>query len=385
VGVLLPLSGPYRSFGEACLRGVELAFGAVGGAVPPVRLAIVDTRGEAGAAAEGYRQLAADPGVAAVLGPMMSWEAAAVRDETAAVGLAVLSFAPRSPAAGAPFFRFSMGREDQVEALVEYALGGLRLSRWAVLYPRDSFGSDTSLLFRERVESLGGRVVAAVGYDPQKTDFQADVELLRSRIGTWQGEGSERRLELSVDGIFLPDSAERVVLLASHLAFFDLRGLQLLGTEGWNDSTKLLQGLPYVEGAVFVAGFFLYSFRPEVRAFVTEYRDAFGSDPGVLEAYGYDAARLVRSELEGGATDRRAMAARMRTPRRFLGATGWSERRPDGTFRKGLFLLTVKDGVIQEVEQPAPWELEAAQGSPGAPNPPRPEGLFLLHPGEGDR
>ncbi|MGH7859898.1 MAG: hypothetical protein ACREQY_21440, partial [Candidatus Binatia bacterium] len=40
VGVLLPLSGNYQSFGEACLRGIHLAVRAVGQQTPLVRTVV---------------------------------------------------------------------------------------------------------------------------------------------------------------------------------------------------------------------------------------------------------------------------------------------------------------------------------------------------------
>ena len=361
VGALLPLSGRYQSFGEAALRGIQLALGAVEGGTPEVRLVVLDTKGEGGGAAEAYRRLAGDPGIVAVLGPMLSWETAAVRDEAGAAGLAAVSFSQRDVPPGPPLFRFSMSKEDQADTLASHAVQTLGLRRWAILHPEDNYGQDLALLFRDRVESLGGEVRAVVGYDPAATDFQIPVQRLQSRIGIWHPTGrtksdgtEEKELELLVDGVFLPDSAERIALLAPHLAFFDIRGVQLLGTSAWNDRETLLQGLPYVNGSIFVDGFFLYSFRPEVRVFVNGYRDAYGSDPGILEAYGYDAARLVLTEIESGATARERMVAHMRFPRLFSGATGWSLRRVDGSLQKSLFLLRVNDGTVREIEQAAP-------------------------------
>ncbi|MGH7859027.1 MAG: penicillin-binding protein activator, partial [Candidatus Binatia bacterium] len=313
-----------------------------------------DTRGDAGEAANGYRRLAADPGIVAVLGPMLSWEAAAVRNETTIAGLPAVSFSQRAFPPGPPFYRFSMSKEDQVVALAGYLVSELGLARWAILHPDDAFGSDMSLLFRDRVESLGGRVAAVVSYEPRQTDFQKEVQQLQARIGVRHEK--EGPLELFVDGIFLPDSVERVQLLAPTLAFFDIRGVTLAGTHGWNDGAKLLQALPYVDGSIFVDGFFLYSFFPPVRSFVNAFRDAYGSDPGILEAYGYDAAMLLLEEIDAGAVERRRMIEHMHRPRLRAGATGWTTRTATGELQKQLFLLTVKEGTIREIERAQPPE-----------------------------
>jgi ABC-type branched-subunit amino acid transport system substrate-binding protein len=344
-------------------------------------MVVIDTRGEGGGAAEGYRRLVGDPGIVAVLGPMLSWEVAAVRDEAALAGLSVIAFSQKEFPPGAPVFRFSMSKEDQAGTLAAYAVTELGLRRWAILHPEDNYGQDLAILFRDRVESLGGEVRAVVGYDPEKTDFQENVQRLQSRIGVWHSTGrktpkgeEEKELEVLVDGVFLPDSAKRIALLAPHLAFFDIRNVQLLGASAWNDGEVLLEALPYVNGSVFVDGFFLYSFRPEVRGFVNAYRDAYGSNPGILEAYGYDAARLLLTEIRSGAGDRQRMAAHLRFPRLVTGATGWALRRADVSVEKSLFLLRVTDGTIREIERAAPEapafripEEEAAPQGQGEP------------------
>src|SRR6202007_606067 len=129
---------------------------------------------------------------------------------------------------------------------------------------------------------------------------------------------------------FLPDSAERLSMLLSYLEFVDIRGVQLLGASGWDRPQALLSAGPAVNGAVFVDGFFVYSFRPEVRAFVDAFRDAYHTDPGTLEAYGYDSAMLLRELIAMGGTDRLRMTALLRRPYARRGATAETVLTPEG-------------------------------------------------------
>lgn len=344
VGVLLPLSGQYRSFGEPCLRGIRLALRAVEDETPLLRTVVLDTRGDANEAAAAFQKLTADPGIIAVLGPMLAWEIDAVRPYRTSVDLSAVTFSQRMLPAGDSWFRFSMTREDQARVLARYAIVERSLMRWAILHPDDSYGRDLAVLFRQQIETLGGRVLADIAYEPGKIDFQSDVQRLRSRIGLVEGEPPP------IDGVFLPDSADRVVLLAPHLAFADIKGVQLLGASGWNRPEILKKALSYLENAVFVDGFFLYSFLPEVRSFVDAYRDVYRADPGVLEAYGFDAASLVRDAIRGGATDRESLRERLRQPQIRTGATGRTIFIGDGRIEKSLFLLKVEEGTVREVE-----------------------------------
>ncbi len=358
VGILLPLSGPYRSFGEPCLRGARLALRAFGNETPFLRTVVLDTQGNAAETAAAFRKLAADPGVTAVLGPMLASELDAVRPYLTSTDLPVVTFSQRLLPAGGSWFRFSMTREDQARVLARYAVVERNLKRWAILHPGDSFGHDLAALFREQIESLGGRVLADVAYESGKTDFQSEVQQLRSHIGLVEGEPPP------IDGVFLPDSADRIVLLAPHLAFADIQGVQLLGASGWNRPETLLKALPYVEGAVFTDGFFLHSFLPEVRSFVDAYRDVYRADPGVLEAYGYDAADLVKDAILGGAMDRKSLRAKLRQPQVRTGATGWTTITGNGSLEKSLFLLKVEEGTVREVEA---REAPAAVAEPSFP------------------
>ena len=303
-----------------------------------------------------YRSLAEDSGMVVVLGPMLSWEVGAIEPFTRRAVLPTLSFSQRATPPDVPVFRFSMSKEDQAAVAARYAARDRNLTRWAILYPNDSYGMGLAAAFREQIGALGGEIVASVGYDKEETDFQAEVGTLQQRVGRWTGPETDefRELLLSIDGVFLPDSAERMVLLVPHLAYFDIRDVQLLGASGWNDREALQRAGRDVEGAVFVDGFFPYSSQPAVQRFVDEYRDAYGSNPGTLEAYGYDAARTVLDEMRRGATTRTQMDDALRRPLLREGATGWTEQNRTTNFRKHLFLLEFRGGAIHEIERMRP-------------------------------
>jgi ABC-type branched-subunit amino acid transport system substrate-binding protein len=347
VGVLLPLSGRYRSFGESCLRGIRVALGAIEDRVPVVRTIILDTRGESGGAAAGYQKLASDPGILVVLGPMLSGEVEAVTPPAQSYRLATLAFSQRPARSGGPLFRFSLTKEDQAHSLAQFAVAENGLRRWASFHPDDPYGREIAAQFRIAVESLGGRVVADVGYDPAKNDLQEEAKRLQSRIGVMENQPPP------IDGVFLPDSADRLAMLVSYLTSVDLRGVQLLGASGWNRPQELLAVGPAVEGGVFVDGFFVYSFRPEVRTFVDAYRDAFHSNPGTLEAYGFDAAMLVREVLSRGASTRQEVLGELHRPFSRHGATGVTVVTADGRIEKGLFLIKVEEGTVRELDSEA--------------------------------
>lgn len=349
VAVLLPLSGEYATFGEPALRGIRLGLDVERGGQPNLRALVHDTRGDAGEAGRAYRAFAADPNVIAVLGPMLAWELDAVKPAAVESRMPTISFSQREVPSGGPIFRFSMTRGDQAAVLAEYVVTERGLERFAILYPEDSYGNELADAFRTEVSRRGGTVVASSSYDRSKVDLQAEVGRLRSRLGI--PETVPVGYSAPIDAVFIPDSADKVAVVAPFLPYLDIRGVQLLGANGWNQPEALARGMPHVDGSLFVDGFYAYSFLPETRAFVDAYRDAHGSDPGILEAFGYDAAKLVRDLYSAGAGSRESQLRSLLMPRAIRGATGTARFAGGGRVDRSLFVLRFSEGAVREVER----------------------------------
>jgi hypothetical protein len=97
IGVLLPLTGQYATYGQRSLNGIKLAFGSAADG-----LVVRDDRGEPPVGRGALDELIADAGIAAVIGPLRSKvaEAAAPRAERAGMPLVVLSQHEGSAVAG---------------------------------------------------------------------------------------------------------------------------------------------------------------------------------------------------------------------------------------------------------------------------------------------
>ena len=113
---LLPLSGNYASYGESSRRGVELAFAESG-----IELVVRDTQGESHLARAAVDELAADPSVVAVIGPLRSKVAQAVTPRAERAGLPLVSLAQRKSISGRYVLQTAMTEED-----AGFATGQLR-------------------------------------------------------------------------------------------------------------------------------------------------------------------------------------------------------------------------------------------------------------------
>jgi ABC-type branched-subunit amino acid transport system substrate-binding protein len=339
IGVLLPLSGRYAPFGQEVQQGLELARTSLDPAAA-MGFTYRDSAAEGTTIARLVAELAARPELLAVIGPLLSHDAAPASAKAEGERLPLLMLAPREGTTGAHVFRSSLTLAAQIRALADFARSE-GLQRFVTLHPATRQGEHSAKLFQAAVEGQGGQVLASQSYPPGTIDLRQQLQMLA--MAPRGGSGPP-------EALFLPDDAPQAAQIIPQLAFSRLDHLQLLGTSAWNDPDLGRMAGPLSEGAVFVDGFFVGSPDPEVRDFVARYQGAYGTMPSILAAEGYDAARimltlLTRPEVHDRETLRQALA----TLRDFPGVTGLTRFGPDGEVEKRLFLLQVQDGAVVQI------------------------------------
>jgi branched-chain amino acid transport system substrate-binding protein len=362
VGVVLPLSGRYGPFGELVRRGMELALQVhEKNASSPVKFIFRDAGADPTKTVDAVSDLAEEEGVMAVAGPLTGAASMAAADKAQKERVPMLSLSPRDalPEVGDYIFRDSLTARQQVKALVKYAMENRGMGTFAILYPENKLGQDMADLFTREVERRGGHIAAAQSYAEDATDFGRQIKLLKGEnpdepeppAPPGGAAGTEKaKPSLGFDALFIPDYADRVGLIAPQLAFYGIEGLPLLGINGWNSPDLIRLAGRYVEGAVFVDGFFRSSPNPTVKGFVSLYFEKYGEEPTILEAQGFDVADILLSLLDNPEIHsrddlRQALAGLQNYP----GVTGASSFDSDGDVEKGLFLLKVENGNIVQI------------------------------------
>jgi ABC-type branched-subunit amino acid transport system substrate-binding protein/predicted negative regulator of RcsB-dependent stress response len=392
IGVVLPLSGQYASFGEETLRGVLLAAGVFGagdaaGSPPPLRVVVRDTQGQPAVAAAMVRELAADREISAIIGPLVSAECEAAAAAAQEIGIPLLALTAREEVVRdrSWVFRLRTRPVEEVDLVVEKARA-LGAARFAILYRDDAYGRGLRSLFWDAVEAKGGQVVGVASYPPGAKDF---TDPIRSLVGYSLLDDEEkgllakresilnkaRRLPPSeslalraqaqaiqkpdgsplppivdFDALFVPDTAQSIVLIAPHLAFQEVNGVRLLGPEGWYEKDLVRLAGDHLEGALFVTHFFPESPVEYVHAFTSRYRDAFASEPAVFAAQAYDAANLVLVQLAGRSPTRDSMREGILGTAGYPGVAGVMTMGSDGNAHKRPYLLEVEHGEIVQVQ-----------------------------------
>jgi len=386
--VVLPLSGPFARFGEASLRGVMLAAGVFDGEGARVRLLVRDSRGVPAAAAAAVAELAADPDVRAIVGPLLSDAAEAAAAVAEPAGVPLVTLTPREGVApGSGYvFRLALTPRSEVAALADYVVRELGVGRVAILYPRDPYGQGLKDLFWDAMEERGVRITGVASYEPGATDFAEPIRRLVGYLLLGDGEKEALRRRASIadrakrlppaqgarlreeaakitgpggeplppivdfDALFIADGHENAELIAPQLAFHQVGPVRLLGPSGWNHPDLLAIGGRHVEGAVFAESFFAESRFPFVSVFSERHRATFAQEPDVLAAQAFDAANLVLVQLARGLTSRSEVREGLLSVRAYPGVSGVTSVLPDGNARKRPFLLGVRGGHIVSLD-----------------------------------
>jgi ABC-type branched-subunit amino acid transport system substrate-binding protein len=289
-------------------------------------------------------------------------------------------------------FQNGLTIRQQVDTLVEFVMEQMAFSSFAVLYPKDAYGTLSRDLLENKVLDMGGELVSAVPYEDGETDFQDEIRLLVGRkfllevqrrekereqkklleqgldvafeeggsvgssagfeagFGMGEEESEEEPILPPFQVLFIPDHFRKVALIAPHLALYDVNEITLMGTNAWNSNELVDLAGEYVRDAIFSDGFFAESNLPYVREFVEDYTRAFQTEPRVLEAQGYDSLLMLEDAfLQTQEKTRENVREALANMEGFAGLSGYTSFNEDGSAKKRLYILSIVGNHIQQI------------------------------------
>jgi len=406
IGCLLPLTGRYKIFGDRALKGIELALAQFSSqhTMPNLKIIIRDTESDPVKAEMAIKELS-DARVAAIIGPIITAEAAVREAQTKKIPIITLIQKYNIPESGDYIFRNFLTPEMQVETIVSYATETLGLKKFAILYPEENYGKTFINLFWDKIIQYGGKIVGIESYNANITDFSSPIkkliglyyevpedlrdndprfvhidksmvpfdpllpEFIKELTGPFdeapenpetpiiafleEDTGSEKELKpfVDFDAIFIPDAPKKAGLIIPQLAFFDIEDIYLFGTNLWYSDTLIEMAKEYVQGAVITAGFFAESTSKHVWDFVTTFEEIYEESPGFIEAVSYDTAMILFQTVSRPEVRfRQTLKDELLKLRNFPGVTGLTAFDSTGDVQKQPYLLRIKRGKFEEVK-----------------------------------
>jgi ABC-type branched-subunit amino acid transport system substrate-binding protein len=306
VGVILPLSGVHQAYGERVLQGIQLAVkeSDTSGKGSFVSLVLKDSKGDPAEAEKAVEELVNKENVIAILGPLLSIELDRTAKKAQQLRVPIITFSQKEIQSGSNEFIFqnSLLPSDQIQTLVSFATKTLELKSFGIFYPNSPYGLYFKNVFAQEVSRHGGKVFGAVAYQEEQTDFSSEikgffkVEAVKDQDSPRRRWGDEFQSGVTLDGLFIPDTHDRVGLILSQIAYYDIQGLVFMGTNAWNGPDLIPVAGRSAEGAIFTDAFFKKNPASSLR-FVEAFRNAYQRDPETLEALGYDGAKILGEML----------------------------------------------------------------------------------------
>lgn len=351
LALLLPLSGPHAASAEAVRDGFFAAFydtADPAGARPTAR--VYDTGATPDALRAAYRA-ALDDGAEFLIGPLTREDVAALADEgRPAVPVLALNYLDPGREAPFNFFQWGLAPEDEARQAAEYAVASQEY-RAVTLVPEGDWGERVARAFRERLEALGGTVVAAGTYAGADRDHSAPIRVLlaldaseeRHRsltiaLGT-KTQFQPRRRE-DVDLVFIAARPEQARLIGPQLRFHRAGDLPIYATSLIYDGDA---PAPDLNGLRFCDMPWMLAQDGPIAARRSQLRTLFPARPREytrLLALGHDAYTLVRL-IDGG---------QLQPGSFFPAASGTLSLREGGVISRGLSCAEVRNGALKALD-----------------------------------
>ena len=375
IGCVLPLSGPYKTYGNLALKGIELAlaqFSSRAGTNPSIKIIIKDTGSDPDKAAIAVRELFKEH-VAAIIGPIITAEPAALEAQLRGIPIITLTQKDNITDIGDYVFRNFLTPAMQTKAIVSYAINTLGLKSFAILYPDENYGKTYMNLFWDEVIACGGKVVGVESYNVDQTDFADPIKKLagfyykvpedlinlpiqvtdeeKKIVAEESYRNKEPGLMIDFDALFIPDAPNKVGLIVPQLAFYDIKNTCLLGTNLWHSNSLIKMSRKYVQGAILTDGFFEDSSFKYVKEFVKNFEEVFKEKPGFIEAVSYDTAMILFQKISRpDIRFRSAIKDELMNLSDFQGLTGITSFDKNREVHKKLFLLQIKGDKFVELK-----------------------------------
>jgi ABC-type branched-subunit amino acid transport system substrate-binding protein len=391
VAVLLPSTGTYAIPAETLRAAIELGNAKAGGAM---KLAFFDTGGTPTQCVSALEKATLEQGAGLVIGPLLKEEALPCAAAAQALHVPMVTFTSSEEvlAAGDQVYRAFPSTEQLVAALLAETYDVRGLHRYAIVHPTTPYGENAARIFAEAVAAKGGAIAEQASYATDQKDFRSTAKALgkkdyKARAGEFahlKAQATAAKQDptkvvlpplIDYDAIFVPDSYQRVALLASALAFEEFpvgrfrahrddTPLPLLGLNAWNNDELARRGGTYVQDSIFVDAFDAHS--TAAAGFVQAWHDHASGDPTVVEAVAYDTTRLVAAAVAatvaGGDPIASLRAAHLDDP-----VAGTARFGDDREMSRTWLLLTVTREGIGPLAPPTPAD-------PTAVDPTAPEG-----------
>jgi branched-chain amino acid transport system substrate-binding protein len=295
VGLVVPLTGDVKTFGESARNGAMLAIEEVNaaGGINGRKIDVVatDDKNDPTETGNAGSKLIDMDRVVVVIGSVSSKCSVPLSDKCQSAKIPMITPTSTNPKVTVGedgkrkdyVFRACFIDPFQGTVGARFASESLKAKTAAVMYDvGNDYSKGLADYFKAAFEKNGGKVTAFESYAKDDVDFSALLTKVK---------------QSSPDVLFLPDYYNKVGLIAKQARQLGIAAT-FLGGDGW-DSPEMAK----IAGDAINGGYFTNHYspddpRPEVQEWVAKYQAKYGQKPDALATLGYDAGLLLIQALK---------------------------------------------------------------------------------------
>ena len=294
IGLITPLTGDVKTFGESTKNAVELALEQVGYKVGDFKIELIveDDANDPTQATNVATKLITQDGVKAIIGSVTSKATIPVSEVAQANKIVQITSTATNPKVTVDngqrkdyVFRACFIDPFQGKVAAKFALETLKAKTASVIYDKgNDYTVGLASYFMDAFKAGGGQILTEDTYTVDDSDFSA----ILTKVA-----------KAKPDILYLPDYYQKVSLIGQQARDKGIKAI-FMGGDGWDS--------PDLNYAVMAGGYFTNHYspqdtRPEVQKWVADYKAKYGSTPDALATLAYDAANLLLNAIKTANSD----------------------------------------------------------------------------------
>jgi branched-chain amino acid transport system substrate-binding protein len=344
IGVVLPFTGPIAFDGKLTFKGIQLAqkqLNEAGGVTVAgknykIELITEDSGCVPANSVAAVEKLMTRDKVVTVIGDFCSsstFADAEVARRHRVPQITPISIAPKITKQGNPWiFRGCDDAEMMGKAYVSYAIGTLKITRWAILAVNDDYGRGSVDAITKLIEKHGGAEIVAVEYHEKgATDYYA----LLTKIKAKKANGLALIANTAEDAMKTNQWVElgmnkTMKLMDPTSALFNPKFVELTGKncEGMTGAARYAWSLD----------------TPENKKFVKAFTAAYGDKPEKFSQSAYDCMNMVAQAIERANSFKRKDIRAALTKTDYTGPQGHAKFTEENQLMIDEYILEIRKG-----------------------------------------
>jgi len=295
VGLVVPLTGDVKTFGESARNGAMLAIeeanaaGGVNGR--KIDVVATDDKNDPTETGNAGAKLIDMDRVVVIIGSVSSKCSVPLSDKCQSAKIPMITPTSTNPKVTVGedgkrkdyVFRACFIDPFQGTVGARFAAESLKAKTAAVMYDvGNDYSKGLADYFKAAFEKNGGKVTAFESYAKDDVDFSALLTKVR---------------QSNPDVLFIPDYYNKVGLIAKQARQLGVAA-KFLGGDGWDSPDMAKIAGDAINGGYFTNHYSPDDPRPEVQEWVAKYQAKYGQKPDALATLGYDAGLLLIQALK---------------------------------------------------------------------------------------